>query len=137
MGRIFGCLESCIKLSPQTLRKIWIGFGWAGVFIIVILSLMPSPPQPVHFEYADKLEHALAYGLVMLWFCQVYKLGKGLMVGLLLFALGVALEYMQGMTDYRSFEYADMLADATGLILAWGLAHTPLGSIYQCIEKTL
>ena len=118
----------------QKFRNAWRALGWLGIAIIVYLSLVPSPPEPVHFENADKLEHALAYGLVMLWFCQLYTQRKRLVTGVLLVAMGIAMEFLQRMTDYRSFEYADMLADGTGVLLAWGLAHTPLGRVYYQLE---
>lgn len=70
----------------------------------------------------------------MLWFCQIYTQGKRLVIGVLLLAMGIAIEFLQGMTDYRSFEYADMLADAIGISLAWGLANTVLGSVYYRFE---
>jgi glycopeptide antibiotics resistance protein len=35
--------------------------------------------------------------------------------------MGVALEFAQGATAYRSFEVADMLANTAGVILGWAL----------------
>ena len=37
-------------------------------------------------------------------------------------AMGIALEFVQGSLGYRSFEVADMLVNATGVLLSWGLA---------------
>ena len=34
-------------------------------------------------------------------------------------ALGVGLEFVQGLTDYRTFEVADMVANAIGVLLSW------------------
>jgi glycopeptide antibiotics resistance protein len=36
--------------------------------------------------------------------------------------MGVALEFAQGATGYRSFEVLDMAANAAGVALGWGLA---------------
>ena len=33
--------------------------------------------------------------------------------------MGALIECLQGLTDYRSFEWLDMLADAVGVTLAW------------------
>ena len=34
-------------------------------------------------------------------------------------AMGIGLEFLQGLTDYRTFEIADMLADAFGVSIGW------------------
>jgi len=105
------------------------------VAAIFYLSLMPHPPEPVHFWNADKLEHALAYCLLMLWFCQVYRQRRPrLMLAMLLVAMGVLIEYMQRETGYRFFDYADMLSNATGVLVGWAWARTGLGRVFAYLE---
>lgn len=117
------------------LRKAWLAIGWVWVVVLVYISLMPNPPEPVRFLNADKLEHALAYCLLMLWFCQVYvRRTQRLFSAVLLIAMGIAMEFLQGMTGYRSFEYADMLANSTGVLLGWMWARTGLGRIGRALE---
>jgi glycopeptide antibiotics resistance protein len=48
--------------------------------------------------------------------------------------MGVAIEYLQRETAYRTFDYADMLANATGVMLGWTWARTGLGRIFSCLE---
>ena len=61
----------------------------------------------------------------MLWFCVLYRRlrVRAFYAGGFI-ALGIALEFVQGMTGYRSFEVADMVADAAGVLLAWSIAST-------------
>lgn len=110
-----------------------LGLVWvASVFYV---SLMPSPPQPLGFWQADKFEHALAYGLLMLWYCQIYRQRRSrVLLSLLLIGMGVAIEYLQRGTGYRTFDYADMLANATGVMLGWAWARTGLGRIFAYLE---
>ncbi|MBU1215483.1 MAG: VanZ family protein [Gammaproteobacteria bacterium] len=118
------------------LRKVWLGFGWLWVVLVCYLSLMPYPPQPVTFDGVDKLEHLLAYVCLMLWFCQVYVARAArirLLIGLV--ALGVAIEFLQGMGGYRYFEYSDMLANSGGVLIGWGLAHTRMGRVILLLER--
>lgn len=120
------------------LRKPWLALGWLWVAVLAYLSLMPNPPEPVRFLNADKLEHALAYCLLMLWFCQVYvRRTQRLFAAALLMAMGVAMEFLQGMTGYRSFEYADMVANSTGVLLGWVWARTALGHVGRALETKL
>ena len=117
------------------LRWSWLALGWLWVATIFYLSLMPSPPEPVHFWSADKLEHALAYCLLMLWFCQVYRQRTSrMMLAVLLVAMGISIEYLQRETGYRTFDYADMLSNSTGVVVGWAWARTGLGRIFAYIE---
>ena len=120
------------------LRLIWHVLGWLWVAVIFYLSLVPSPPQPVNFPSADKIEHALAYCLLMLWFCQVclQRLSR-IRLAVMLITMGIAIEFMQGATGYRTFDYADMLANAAGVMVGWLLAATGMVNIYKFIERYL
>ena len=118
------------------LRKIWLTLGGLWVVAVFYLSLMPIPPQPFVFDGVDKLQHALAYALLMLWFCQVYVARKPRISLLLsLVAMGISIEILQGMSGYRYFEYADMLANSTGVLIGWGLARTRMGRVFTMLDK--
>ncbi len=119
----------------KILRWSWLGFGLVWVIVVFYLSLMPHPPQPMNFWGADKLQHALTYWLLMLWFCQVYRQRTSRMVlAMALVAMGIAIEYLQRETGYRLFEYADMAANATGVVVGWVWARTGLGRVFAYLE---
>jgi len=118
------------------LRRIWLALGAGWVATVMYLSLTPNPPEPMHFLNADKLEHALAYGFLMLWFCQVYQQrAPRILIASLLVALGVGIEYLQRMTAYRVFDYADMLTNVAGVLLSMMLASIGLGHIGVMLES--
>ena len=127
-------------LLPRSLmlihRRLWLTVGWLLVVLVVYLSLTPHPPAPMSFDNADKLEHALAYGALALWFCQIYCSVKSrVLLALALTGLGIGLEYVQGWTGYRTFDVLDMLADGAGVSLGWLLALTPLGRLLVWFEN--
>jgi VanZ family protein len=116
-------------------RKLWLTIGYALVAIIIFLSLTPSPPK-LDIEQGDKLGHFLAYGTLMFWFCQIYAARSSRIAHALAFAaMGVALEFAQGMTDYRTFEVLDMLANATGVALGWIAAQVLRINVLTIIES--
>ena len=118
-------------------RKLWLTIGYALVALIIFLSLAPNLPS-TNIEQGDKLGHLLAYGTLMFWFCQIYSSRPSRIAHSLAFAaMGVALEYAQGMTDYRTFEYLDMLANATGVALGWAIASLTGGETLRRIERSL
>jgi len=45
------------------------------------------------------------------------------------------MEFLQGLTDYRSFEVADMIANAVGSGLGWCLVQTPLRNGLTWLER--
>lgn len=124
-----------MEIALSKLHRYWLELGWLCVAAVVYLSLTPFSPDPAHVDNADKLEHALAYGFLMLWFCQDYRrLGQRMLLAALLVGLGVGMEFLQGLTGYRSFEYGDMLANSAGVLLGWAGAYTVLGQIGTMLE---
>jgi VanZ family protein len=98
------------------MRAAALAGGWLYAAAIVWLSLRTSPPEP-GFEYGDKLEHFLAYAALMFWFAFLYRSGPArLAYALMWIAMGVALEFAQGATSYRSYELADMAANTLGVL---------------------
>ena len=74
-------------------------------------------------DQGDKLEHLLAYGTLMFWFCVLYRplrVRAAYAAGFI--AMGIALEFVQRWLGYRSFEVADMVANTAGVGVGWSVA---------------
>lgn len=103
---------------------------WAGV--ILWLSLTPAPPSPPSFLSWDKLQHAAAYALLtLLTGPAVAPLFRKRRSGWLSAALaatvfGALVEVAQGaLSDVRSAEAGDLLANAAGAAAAFFAAQLP------------
>lgn len=116
-------------------RRTWLALGGLWIALVIILSLMSKPLHPLSFEQSDKFSHLLAYGWLMLWFCQLYA-GQAMRLGLALalIALGVGLEFLQSLTPNRSYDLFDMAANTAGVSLGWLLACTPLAHGLHAVE---
>ena len=101
------------------LRTLWLCAGWALLLLIVYLSLTPRP-IPLPGEHGDKFGHLCAYAALMLWFAQPYAgaSARWLLAGAFV-ALGVGLEFAQLLTDSRTFDPGDMVANALGVAIGW------------------
>ncbi len=124
-------------MTPTRIAGYWLAAGWLLILAIIALSLMPAPPD-LGMDQGDKLGHFAAYGFTTLWFAQIYTARPErirLFIGMA--ALGIAIEYAQRATGYRSFEIADMLADATGAGLGWLAAPPRLPNFLSWTEKRL
>ena len=56
------------------LRRFWALRGWGLIVTVVMLSLLPMPSPKlglILFDNIDKVEHALTYATLTLWFAQI------------------------------------------------------------------
>jgi hypothetical protein len=118
---------------PPRYRNLWLGVGAAFVALVVYLSLSTRSIDAGRIEDV-KTGHFLAYCWLMYWYSQLYRgLAARLAIALALVAMGVSLEYLQGMTAYRTFAYGDMrdnaLGVAAGFVLGWGPGGTLLARL--------
>jgi VanZ family protein len=114
--------------------KFWQAVGWLLIAAVIYLSLTPHPME-IPADHGDKLGHALAYFSLMIWFGQLYRRPWHRWWALGFVALGIALEYLQGWSGYRSFEYLDMAAGAVGVTAGWLLAGTTVAHLLSHLEQ--
>ncbi len=125
-------------MNPLSLRhrRIWLLLGWGMVLAVLVLSLIPLDVDLG--ENRDKLAHFLAYGALSFWFGMLFEgRVRQLAIALGFAAMGVGIEFLQGMTDYRTEEVADMVANAIGAALGWAAAQTPLRNAVDWGERLL
>lgn len=106
------------------------------VFSVFVLSLVPLNVDLE--EGRDKIAHLVSYGSMTFWFAMLFEgRVRQIAIAFAFAAMGVGIEFLQGMTDYRSFDVADMIANGIGAALGWGLAQTPLGNALDWAERLL
>lgn len=92
----------------------------ATAVLVMVLSLTPLEPDAPSLGW-DKANHMAAFTLLALLGCRAYPYRtRNVLVGLL--AYGGLIEVLQSFTSYRRAEWADLLADALGLLLGWMVA---------------
>lgn len=125
--------------TRQPLRwfGLWHGAGWLLVVWVIYESLTPSPFQTQGIQFGDKIGHFCAYFMMMGWFAQLYHRSRHLLFLAGFVTLGVVLEFLQGQTGYRAFEYADMAANSLGALSSWLLAGGSLSSLLLRLERRL
>ena len=123
--------------TRTSLRALWLGVGWLGVGVVTYFSLVPDPPK-IDLEEGDKLQHLVAYASLMIWFAQVRASGaERRITALLLVVMGVALEFVQGMTGYRFMSIADMAANTAGVAVGWLAAPPRLPNAFTWVASML
>jgi VanZ family protein len=103
---------------PQSVRFWRWAFGVCALAVLV-LALLPRVTPMVTTGW-DKGNHMLAFGtLAILGLCGFPRRAGVVLTGLL--AYGGLIEILQSFTPNRVAEWLDLVADAIGLLLGWGL----------------
>src|SRR5690625_3724100 len=109
-------------------RRVFLVLALSYTLVLLVLSLVKirEKSMPVDFDNADKVFHFFAYfGLTLIW--HAYYLSKtklpeikiNFWIALACVGFGIVIEVLQGsVTNYRSFEGYDILANSSGVILA-------------------
>lgn len=114
------------------LRPLWWTLGVLLLGAIAALSLLPLRGPDLGLPVSDKLNHALAYTVLMLYFGQLARRRLAVVAGLL--AYGIAIEGLQSLLPPRSAEFADLLANCVGMGLGALLLRGPPGRALAAIE---
>lgn len=117
-------------------QRLWLAMGMLLVLGVVVGSVISLPAPVQGFMLGDKLLHTLVYACLMSWFAQIYRHDLTrlvLVIGLII--MGIVIEFVQGATTYRQFELLDMVANTSGVLLAWALAYTWVGNVLAWVEQ--
>ncbi len=94
--------------------------GWfLAMVTVTVLALLPIGylQLPV-FDWWDKAQHALAFTVLTAWALLVWPRRAGRVV-LGMLAYGAGIELAQWAVGWRFAEWADLAADAVGVLVAW------------------
>lgn len=118
-------------------HKIWLILGLIQIETALLFHFIFSA-KIFGYPHEDWLYHGLSFLLPMFWMAMLFKSRKEqyylFVTGLL---LGAILEGLQKLTPYHIFDWADIAANWTGLIIGLKLANTPAGKLLRLIERQL
>lgn len=128
------------EAAQRSLRymALWRALGWLMIATLVVIMAVPTPATSLQIDYADKLVHVAAFGVLGAWTSQLYRPSAALAWrGVGLIGFGALTELMQVVIPWRSGDLLDLLANAVGVALGLALAPTPLGRTLQWLERQL
>jgi len=117
-------------------RYWWLGVGIVWWGLIAFLSLVSTPYINMPGN-TDKLYHAAGYAVLMGWWLQLFPQSRTrLLLAAVFILFGVAIEVVQSFEPLRHFDVLDMLANSSGVFIAWLLgSFTPFGQLLYRFEK--
>jgi VanZ family protein len=119
------------NLKPLKYARLWFSLAYIMLAIVALASLLPAPEMGT----SDKLLHFLTYGVMSAVFSTLVCQSRSLLIvvpGLILF--GVVLEFLQGLTGYRSMEVYDMLANTGGVLIGLMIRFSPVPLWFRQLE---
>lgn len=123
-----------MMLLPLRYPRAWLVLGWTLVAAAIVLSLVPGGSLPT-VTGSDKVEHVAAYAMMALWFAGIYPRSRYLFIAVGLCALGITLEWVQGIMHFgRMRDFHDVLANTGGIIAGLLAAWLGLGGWAQRVE---
>lgn len=116
-----------MKAIKNLLERFSLTFALFGSIVIAYLSLvnLKGVKMPINFKFIDKVEHFIAYLLLsFFWFLAIQNRPKIRISNKIMFFLvvmfGLCLEFLQAnMTEYRSGEVYDFIANTIGVIFGY------------------
>ena len=127
-----GHLEPRLRYAPT-----WHGVGALLVLSVIFLSLIPKLPVDLPgIPGIDKIGHFIAYATLMGWYVQILISTRARLIsGLFFVAMGIGLEFIQGLGASRFFEWADAAANSIGVVAGFALGRTRFANILQEVER--
>lgn len=109
-------------MTARALRRFWIALIVLGVAAVVAASLLPIPSDDLQGG-SDKFWHFLSYFLLALFSSGIVPPERLWRLVLRCLLLGAGLEAAQALlTDTRQADWADLAANAAGILCAWLIA---------------
>jgi len=128
--------DNLLCMRHLRFKRLWLACGLLLISGVTFASVVTVPRQVTVFLLNDKLMHVFVYACLMGWFAQLFRHDTTrLIFVVLLSGMGIGIEFLQAATPRRHFEVMDMIANTSGIVLAWALAYTWFGTILWRFES--
>lgn len=128
--------NNLLRVRHLRFKRLWLAVGLFLISGVTLASVTNVPDQVTGLFVNDKLTHVAVYACLMGWFTQIFRHDlTRLAFVFLLSGMGIGIEFIQAATPTRNFEVLDMIANTCGVVLAWALAYTWVGTILWRFES--
>jgi VanZ family protein len=117
---------------------------WRIADVVMMLLVLTSALMPAFWffddkvrvlswlDHADKWMHASTFMVLAVWYAGQYRRRSYWRIALGLMAFGLFIEFCQGLVSYRMADWADVGANAIGIVV--GLAIAMAGAGGWCLR---
>lgn len=116
--------------------RLWLGLGWSGVALAILVCLAPIEKLPQPPTLSDKTEHFIAYLMLSVWFAGIYRRGRYWIIAAGLLVMGILIEFAQSAMGLgRHGDFRDVIANGSGVLAGLLLCWFGLGAWMQWVES--
>jgi VanZ family protein len=125
-----------VNRQSLELARTWYGLGALMLVTVAVLSLIPIPAESV--PGGDKVAHLVTYAALGAWFSLLVDRAAQLVWSVAgLIGFGVLMEGLQALTGYRFAEWADVVANTSGVLLGTLFYLTPAPKLLRFFDARL
>lgn len=110
-------LGMSVYLKNFKFPRVWKFIAFFQIITIYYLCLRGSLPSTPSLPHIDKLFHLAAYFFLSGYLFSILSSGHFWKQVISLLVMGYSIELLQALTETRSYELLDMLANAAGILL--------------------
>ncbi len=120
---------------------------WRSASIVLLLFVLAAALSPVFwfwddkagglrwFENTDKWLHGMTFFVLTVWFSGMFPKRRYALMALGLLGFGLVIEACQYSVSYRTADWFDVGANATGIIIGMAIAFAGAGGWCQRVEE--
>ena len=108
-------------MQNPPVHRFFYYFTYGLTVLVLVTGLIPVSVGGFRLPGLDKVLHMGTYCTLCFFYLKLFP-GSLIRVMGSLFLYGLFIEVLQGMTSYRSFEWLDLVANGSGLVLGEMLA---------------
>jgi VanZ family protein len=108
-------------MKLPTLFKLAFWSAWIALTYLFLMPVEFLPPDV--FDWWDKLQHALAFGVLTLLGLVAYGSNPTSITRMVIAIViyGALVEVLQALSGWRYGELSDWIADLVGVAIGWGI----------------
>ncbi len=126
-----------LPFKKLTYLRLWLIPVIGYMALVAVLCLIRLEGGPSTIPHLDKIQHLIAYTGMGFLMSQVFQKNEFIKAAMLCFVFSFAIECLQGLTTYRSFELADLVVNLVGSVLGASFTRYVMPNFLELIDLRL
>ncbi len=126
-----------LPFKKLTYLRLWLIPVIGYMTLVAVLCLIRLGGSESSIPYLDKIQHLIAYSVMGFLVSQVFQKKEFIRAALVCFVFSFGIECLQGMTTYRSFEMADLVANLIGSSLGASFTRFVIPNFLEILDFKL
>lgn len=126
-----------LPFKKLTYLRLWLIPVIGYMTLVAVLCLIRLGGSESSIPYLDKIQHLIAYSVMGFLMSQVFQKKEFMRAALVCFVFSFGIECLQGMTTYRSFELADLVANFIGSTLGASFTRFVIPNLLEILDFKL